>query len=330
MSTEERPAALITGVAGFLGSHLAEVLLARGHAVRGIDAFTPYYSRALKEANLRSLRGLPGFTFHEGDLRTDDLAPLLAGCEWIFHQAAQPGVRASWDRGFSLYAEHNLIATQRLLEACRRASVRRFVYASSSSVYGDVPEGTVGEDAPLRPLSPYGVTKLGGEHLVGVYGKAFGLPVVSLRYFTVCGARQRPDMAFHRILRSMHFGEPFPLHGDGSQERDFTGVADAVAANLLAAERGKPGSVYNIGGGRPYPLDEAIRILESATGKRAAVRPAPPANGDPRRTAADLTRAREELGYEPAVSLEAALREEAAWFTGPDGPASLASGGGAA
>jgi nucleoside-diphosphate-sugar epimerase len=330
MSAEERPSALVTGVAGFLGSHLAEALLDRGHAVRGLDAFTPYYSRVQKEANLGSLRDRPGFTFQEGDLRTVDLPPLLGGCDWVFHQAAQPGVRASWDRGFALYAEHNLVATQRLLEACRAASIRRFVFASSSSVYGDVPEGEVGEDAPLRPLSPYGVTKLGAEHLVGVYGRAFGLPAVSLRYFTVCGARQRPDMAFHRILRSIHFGEPFPLHGDGGQERDFTAVSDAVAANLLAAERGRVGSVYNIGGGKPYPLNEAIRILEEAVGKRAVIRPVPPADGDPRRTAADLTRAREDLGYEPSVPLEAALREEAAWFAGPGGPAASASRGGAA
>jgi UDP-glucose 4-epimerase len=178
----------------------------------------------------------------------------------------------------------------------------------------------VGEDGPLRPLSPYGVTKLAAERLVEVYHRAHGLATVSLRYFTVCGARQRPDMAFHRILRSIHRGEPFPLHGSGRQERDFTAAADAVEANLLAARHGRPGSAYNIGGGRPVALLEAIRILESASGGRAVVREASPMPGDPARTAADLGRARDELGYEPRVPLEAALREEAAWFAGPDGP----------
>ncbi len=301
MSAEVRPAALVTGVAGFLGSHLAEALLARGHAVRGVDAFTPYYARSLKEANLEGLRQHPGFRFLELDLRQADLGPVLEGVDWVFHQAAQPGVRASWDEGFADYVGHNLLGTQRLLEAARRSGVARFVFASSSSVYGNVPAGEVDEDAPLRPMSPYGVTKMASEKLVHVYHREFGLHTVSLRYFTVCGPRQRPDMAFHKILRALHLEQEFPQYGDGSQERDFTYVGDAVNANLLAAERGRPGAVYNIGGGHPVSLAFAVDTLSRVTGRRARIRILPRAEGDPDRTAASLERAREDLGYAPAV-----------------------------
>lgn len=314
---------LVTGVAGFLGSHLAEALLDRGHDVLGLDAFTPYYSRRLKDANLDALRSRSGFTFLEQDLGEGDLAPVVRGRDWVFHQAAQPGVRASWDVGFADYTRHNVLATQRLLEACRQEETARFVFASSSSVYGNVAEGEVTEDAPLRPLSPYGVTKLASEKLVEVYHREFGLPTVSLRYFTVCGPRQRPDMAFHKILRAMHRGDAFPLFGDGSQERDFTFVSDAVLANILAAEKGTPGAVYNIGGGHPITLMEVIRILESEVGKPARLDRQPRAMGDPRRTAANLTRAREDLGYQPEVSVAEALRLEAGWFAGPNGPLAL-------
>ena len=314
------PAALVTGVAGFLGSHLAELLLERGHVVTGIDCFTPYYPRALKEANLSALRQHPRFQFHEADLSRHDLTALVEGRPWIFHQAAQPGVRASWDSGFTSYVENNLLATHHLLEAARRAQVDAFVFASSSSVYGNVAEGSVKEDAPLAPLSPYGVSKLASEELVQVYHREFSLPTVCLRYFTVCGPRQRPDMAFHRMLQAAMNGEEFVLHGDGRQERDFTYVDDAVAANVLAALRGRRGGVYNIGGGRPRSLREAMGLIERFSGKPLRVREHAPASGDPRRTAADLTLAREELGYEPKVTLEAALREEALWYSGPLGP----------
>ena len=314
------PAALVTGVAGFLGSHLAELLLERGHVVTGVDCFTPYYSRAIKEANLSGLRPHPRFQFHEMDLVRHDLTALVEGRPWIFHQAAQPGVRASWDSGFASYVENNLLATHRLLEAARRAQVSAFVFASSSSVYGNVAESRVKEDASLTPLSPYGVSKLASEELVQVYHREFSLPTVCLRYFTVCGPRQRPDMAFHRMLRAALSGEEFVLHGDGGQERDFTYVDDAVAANVLAAVRGRPGGVYNIGGGTPHSLREAIELIEGFTGKRLRIRELARAEGDPRRTAADLTRAREELGYEPKVALADALREEAQWYSGPLGP----------
>jgi nucleoside-diphosphate-sugar epimerase len=320
--------ALVTGVAGFLGSHLAGALLERGHAVRGVDCFTPYYGRSLKEANLAGLRSHPAFRFHEIDLRTADLTPVIEGVDWVFHQAAQPGVRASWDEGFADYVGHNLLGTQRLLEACRRAGTSRLVFASSSSVYGNVAEGEVGEDAPLRPMSPYGVTKLASERLVDVYHREFGLHAVSLRYFTVCGPRQRPDMAFHKILRALHLDREFPQYGDGSQLRDFTYVGDAVEANLLAAERGRAGAVYNIGGGNPISLADAIRTLERVTGRRAKLRVLPRAEGDPDRTAASLERARRDLGYEPKVPVDEALRREAEWFAGPDGPLALEAGRG--
>ena len=314
------PAALVTGVAGFLGSHLAELLLEQGHVVTGVDCFTPYYPRPLKEANLSALRQHPRFQFHEVDLARHDLAAFVEGRPWIFHQAAQPGVRASWDSGFTSYVEHNLLATHRLLEVARRAQVDAFVFASSSSVYGNVLEGTVKEDAPLAPLSPYGVSKLASEELVQVYHREFSLPTVCLRYFTVCGPRQRPDMAFHRMLRAAVSGEEFVLHGDGRQERDFTYVDDAVAANVLAALRGRRGGVYNIGGGVPRSLREAMELIERFAGKPLRVRELARAEGDPRRTAADLTLAREELGYEPKVPLADALREEALWYSGPFGP----------
>jgi UDP-glucose 4-epimerase len=310
----------VTGVAGFLGSHLAEALLAAGHEVVGVDGFTPYYSRALKEANLRGLRDRTGFRFVEADLAETDPSDLVDGVPWVFHQAAQPGVRASWDRGFEDYVRHNILATQRLLEACRAAGVSRFVYASSSSVYGNIAEGRVSEDEPVRPVSPYGVTKLAGEKLVEVYHREFGLHTVSLRYFTVCGPRQRPDMAFHKILRALHSGTSFVRYGDGKQERDFTYVGDAVRANLLAAEKGVAGTVYNIGGGTPTPLEAAIEVLERVVGRPARIESRPRADGDPRRTAADLGRAERDLGYRPEVSVTEALEREAAWFLGPEGP----------
>ena len=326
MGTDLRPRALVTGAAGFLGSHLTRELLERGHPVTGVDCFTPYYARALKERNLAPALDHAAFRFHELDLREADLAPLLEGVEWVFHQAAQPGVRASWEDGFAEYTGHNLLGTQRLLEACRRAGVKRFVFASSSSVYGNVPEGEVREDAPTRPVSPYGVTKLASEKLVDVYHHEFGVPTVSLRYFTVCGPGQRPDMAFHKILRALYLGEEFPQYGDGSQQRDFTYVGDAVQANLLAAERGRPGRVYNIGGGYPISLAHALHVLEEVVGRKAKVRVLPRAEGDPNRTAADLTRAREDLGYDPRVPVEEALRREAEWFAGPSGPLALEPG----
>lgn len=307
------PAALVTGAAGFIGSHLCAALLAEGHPVRGIDNFDPYYDRVLKEANLAGLRAHPRFEFIEADLAEIDPARLLEGVDRVFHQAARAGVRTSWGADFQSYVRANVTTTQRLLEALRTRPDIRTVCASSSSVYGEGPGGPAREDAPRRPVSPYGVTKLAGEALAVAYHANFGLPVVCLRYFTVFGPRQRPDMAFHRFARAITLGEPFEVYGDGQQTRDFTYVSDAVAANLLAARHGRPGEVYNIGGGAPASVLEAIRILERLAGRSARVTWGPRQPGDPRSTSADTTRAREVLGFRPQVGLEQGLREMVAW-----------------
>ncbi len=311
---------LVTGAAGFIGSHLCERLLDDGHEVTGLDVFHPYYPRARKEGNLAALRGRPRFRLLELDLRTADLAPALDGAQAVFHEAAMPGLLRSWD-WFEEYMTCNVLATQRLLEAARDASVRRFVYASSSSVYGQAEVFPLREDAPTLPVSPYGVTKLAAEHLTRLYYLNYGVPTVALRYFTVYGPRQRPDMAFHRLLRSILLREPFPLYGDGSQSRSFTYVADVVQANLAALFAGVDGDpprflgqAINVGGGSRATLREVIALAEELTGKRARLRHAGAQKGDVDRTEADLTRARQLLGYEPRVALPEGLRAEAEWM----------------
>lgn len=307
--------ALVTGAAGFIGSHLCERLLADGHDVTGVDAFTDYYDPALKRANLVRARAHPRFTLVERDLGADDLAG-LPEVEVVFHQAAQAGVRASWGRDFASYAHHNVLATQRLLERYRDARLERFVYASSSSVYGDAERYPTGEDLLPRPFSPYGVTKLAGEHLVLLYGRNFGLPVAALRYFTVYGPRQRPDMAFHRFCRALLEGRPITVYGDGHQSRDFTYVDDAIEANLRAWTRSAPQGVYNVGGGSQVTVREAIALLEGFLGVRASLdlQPRPP--GDPLRTRADAARLSADLGFVPAVPIERGLAAEAEWARG--------------
>jgi UDP-glucuronate 4-epimerase len=306
--------AVVTGAAGFIGSHLCAALLADGHRVRGIDNFDPYYDRRLKEVNLADLRQHPAFTFLEADLLEADLSGLLEGADRVFHQAARPGVRSSWGADFRTYVRANITATQRLLEALRARPTLKTVIASSSSVYGEAASGPTPEDAPRRPVSPYGVSKLATEALATAYHASFALPVVCLRYFTVFGPRQRPDMAFHRFARAITLGEPFEVYGDGQQVRDFTYVADAVAANVLAWEHGRPGEVYNIGGGAPAALRDAIAILETQAGRRAQIVWGPRQPGDPRSTQADTTRAREILGFRPRVGLEQGLVDMMAWM----------------
>ncbi len=239
---------LITGVAGFIGSHLAERVLAEGHEVVGVDCFTPYYTPAVKRRNLESVVGRTSFRFVEADLAEADLAPLVDGAEWVFHLAGQPGVRDSWGATFDAYLRNNIQATQRLLDALAAAPPHRLVYASSSSVYGDAPL-PMSEDALPRPISPYGVTKLAVEHLLHAYEVSAGTPVTSLRFFTVYGPRQRPDMAFHRFIRAIARGESVSLHGVGQQTRDFTYVDDIVEACVRAATRDCVGEVINVGGG---------------------------------------------------------------------------------
>ncbi|MGH7730175.1 MAG: NAD-dependent epimerase/dehydratase family protein [Candidatus Eiseniibacteriota bacterium] len=302
----------MTGAAGFVGSHLVERLLAEGAAVTGVDCFTDYYDPALKRANLAAALADPRFRLLELDLGADDLG-VLPAVQVVFHQSAQAGVRASWGANFAAYVHHNVIATQRLLERYRGAPLDRFVYASSSSVYGEAERYPTDEALLPRPHSPYGVTKLAGEHLVQVYARNFGVPSVALRYFTVYGPRQRPDMAFHRFCRAMLAGEPITVYGDGRQSRDFTFVADAVEGNMRAWRHATPQGVYNVGGGSQVEVLEAIRILEETLGVKATLRFEPRQPGDPLRTCADASRIRADLGFTPAVEIRQGLGAEAAW-----------------
>ncbi len=304
---------LVTGAAGFIGSHLAERLVAEGYEVIGVDCFTDYYPRAAKEGHLTELHNSDRFRFVEADLRFVDLEPLLDGVDYVFHQAAQAGVRASWGENFAIYTEHNVLATQRLLEAVKGREIAGFIYASSSSVYGDTPDLPMREHSLPRPISPYGVTKLAGEHLCQLYLCNFGVPTVSLRYFTVYGPRQRPDMAFHRFIRAILEGKPIAIYGDGEQTRDFTYVADAVEANLLAMRYAPPGAIFNIGGGSRVSVNYAIGLLEEILGKKAIVDYQEAQHGDVRHTLADTSAAREALGFAPKVGLEKGLRAQVVW-----------------
>jgi nucleoside-diphosphate-sugar epimerase len=305
---------LVTGVAGFIGSTLAEALLARGDRVRGVDCFTPYYDRSAKEANLASARSADRFELVEADLRTCDIAPLVDGVDVVFHQAAQPGVRLSWADGFADYDGHNVLATQRLLEAARAAEVQRVVYASSSSVYGNAPAHPTTEDDLPRPHSPYGVTKLAAEHLCNLYAANWGLSTVSLRYFTVYGPRQRPDMAFHRIVEAGLHGSAFPLFGDGSAVRDFTFVDDAVAANLAAADADcAPGTVVNIAGGGSITMTDLLALAGEVIGAPLAIDRQPPQAGDVERTGGTIDRAQRLLGWSPQTSLRDGFAAQVAW-----------------
>ena len=292
---------LVTGAAGFIGSHLCEALLARGDSVLGVDSLSDYYEPARKRANLADAVAA-GLEFGRLDLTRDALDAALEGIDVVFHLAAQPGVRPSWSEEFDLYARCNIVATQRLLEAILRAGGARFVHASSSSVYGNVGEQPARESDDVAPVSPYGLTKTACEQLVGVYRRVHGLSAVSLRYFTVYGPRQRPEMAFASFIRAMLSRRPLHVLGDGRQTRDFTYVRDVVAATIAAAEVGAE-PVYNVGGGTNSTLLEAIAHIERLTGRRAVIRFSPSARGDAYRTAADLTAARRDLGYNPEVAL---------------------------
>jgi UDP-glucose 4-epimerase len=306
--------ALVTGAAGFIGSHLSAALADRGADVVGLDCFTDYYAREIKTANLAALEDRTRFRFVEGALQTIALEPLLDGVTHVYHLAAQAGVRRSWGDEFRVYTSHNVDATQRLLEAVKGRPLERFVYASSSSVYGDVASIPMREDALLRPVSPYGVTKLAAEHLCHLYFANYSVPAVSLRYFTVYGPRQRPDMAFHRFLRAALSGQPITMYGDGRQTRDFTYVADAVAATMSAGDRGRPGAVYNIGGGSRVSMLEVLDLLRRLTGRPVDVRQEPAQKGDMRDTFADTTRAQADLAFAPSHTLESGLSAECDWM----------------
>ncbi|HEY1366216.1 MAG TPA: NAD-dependent epimerase/dehydratase family protein [Gaiellaceae bacterium] len=310
--------AVVTGCAGFVGSHLCERLTADGWSVTGVDAFTPYYERAAKEANLAVLAAEPRFDLVRLDVAEADLTPLLADRPVVFHLAAQPGVRASFGDGFSRYVHDNVLATQRLLETASAAGCGRFVWASSSSVYGDAAEYPCREDMPRRPRSPYGVTKATCEDLAAIY-RDRGLCTVGLRYFTVYGPRQRPDMAMRRLCEALVAGTPFPLYGDGSQSRDFTYVADAVDATVRAGTAAEPAAIYNVGGGEEATLAEVIELLESIVGDRLELERREAQAGDVRRTGADTSRARADLGWRPVVALRDGLALQTAWVAGATG-----------
>jgi UDP-glucose 4-epimerase len=307
--------ALVTGAAGFIGSHLTGALLDRGAEVIGLDCFTDYYPRAIKEANLDTNRHRGGFRFVEARIQDADLASLLEGVTHVFHLAAQAGVRKSWGRDFRIYTDNNVDASQQLLEACVGRPLHRFVYASSSSLYGDNVMIPMREDALPQPVSPYGVTKLAAEQLCYLYHVNHRVPTTSVRYFTVYGPRQRPDMAFNRFIRAALEGQPITLYGDGEQTRDFTFVRDAIAATMAAGDQGVPGRAYNIGGGSRVTVNHVLDIIGRLAGRPLAIRREPVQKGDMRDTYADTTLARADLGFAPSVSLEEGIEAEFRWLS---------------
>ena len=307
--------ALVTGAAGFVGSRLVDVLLERGDSVVGIDCFTPYYDRGTKEGNLAGARRAPRFDFVEDDLRACSIEPLLDGVDVVFHQAAQAGVRLSWSAGFSDYVGHNILATQRLLEAVVAARPSaRVVYASSSSVYGNQPRYPTRETDLPRPFSPYGVTKLAAEHLCGLYAENWGVATVALRYFTVYGPRQRPDMSIHRLCEAAVHGGTFPRFGDGRQIREFTFVDDIVRGNLLAAScDAAPGTCVNLAGGDEITLEALIDLVGELAGRPVDIDPQPVQAGDAFRNGGAIDDARTTLGWEPRVALREGITAQLAW-----------------
>jgi UDP-glucuronate 4-epimerase len=306
--------ALVTGCAGFIGSHLVESLLADGWEVLGVDCFNPNYDAADKWANISVAREYDAFTFLEADLASCDVGALLPDRDTVFHLAAEPGVRSSWGRRFDRYVRNNVTATQRVLEASSAEPARRVVYASSSSVYGDAEQLPTREDATPRPLSPYGVTKLAAEHLCQLYHVEHGVEAVALRYFSVYGPRQRPDMAFRRFCEAAIERRPIEIFGHGRQTRDFTFAADIVAATRAAASaEGVGGEAFNVGGGSRVTLNSALDHLSTIAGRPLEVRREAREDGDVLHTGADISRAREQLGYEPSTTLEDGLLAEFEW-----------------
>lgn len=301
---------VVTGAAGFIGSTLAEALVAAGHDVIGLDAFIDYYPRPMKEANLVGLASTPGFRFAELDLRTAELGPWLEGADAVIHEAAMAGLMRSWT-DLDLYASCNILATNRLIEAAQRAKVRRFVLASTSSVYGS--EAVGDEDRPLEPSSPYGITKLAAEKLVLAHAASSGFPGTIIRYFSIYGPRQRPDMAYHKFIEATLDRAPITVFGDGLQSRSNTYIDDAVRGTILAVERGETGGIYNIGGGLTITLNEAIELIAGHLGVEPVIERAPARPGDQRHTSADIGRAKAVLGYEPTVQPSDGLARQVAW-----------------
>lgn len=307
---------IVTGVGGFIGSHLAETLLQRGENVIGIDSFNDYYDPNLKRQNVDNFAAHPRFQLVEGKLENLDWLSLLSGVDVIYHQAAQAGVRASWGESFCLYTERNINATQIILEAVKEVgSLQRLVYASTSSVYGNAATLPTPETLCPQPVSPYGITKLAAERLCWLYHQNFGLPVTALRYFTVYGPRQRPDMAFHKFFKAAIKDEAISIYGDGQQTRDFTFITDAVAANLAAATVPEAvGKVFNIGGGSRVVLADVLEEMSRIVGHPIRQNYTARARGDARHTAADVSQAQQILNYHPQVSLVEGLTQEWLWI----------------
>jgi len=302
--------ALVTGCAGFIGSNLVDELLMRGYKVTGIDCLTDYYSKNLKYTNISTALKNNSFIFIEKDILNMNEYPDV---DYVFHEAAQAGVRTSWGESFGTYTRNNIDATQKLLEFYKDLNIKKFVYASSSSVYGDAKMPMI-EDSLLKPVSPYGMTKLAGENLCYLYGKNFGIPAVSLRYFTVYGPRQRPDMAIHKFVKAILWGEDISIFGDGTQTRDFTHVNDAIEANILAAESSIVGEVFNIGGGSRISVNALIAEIERLIGKKAKIRYIEKQTGDVRDTWANVNKANLILNWKPNIDIFSGLREYIGWY----------------
>ncbi|MCZ6469439.1 MAG: NAD-dependent epimerase/dehydratase family protein [Candidatus Dadabacteria bacterium] len=305
---------LVTGVSGFIGSSLSEKLLDEGFQVIGVDSFFDYYPRKIKENNLYDLLKQPDFEFVESDILGIDWDRIISQVDGVFHQAALAGVRASWGQKFDQYVQNNILGTQRLLEACKNRRVEKFIYASSSSVYGDTDELPIHENSTTNPVSPYGVSKLAAEHLASLYFKSYGVPTVSLRYFTVYGPRQRPDMAFHKFITAVINGDKIEVYGTGEQTRDFTFIDDVVQANIQAFRNARAGEVYNIGGGSRIKLIDTIRIIEEITGREANLVYTEPQRGDAKHTFSDVTKAKADFDYSPQVDVKSGLEKHYEWL----------------
>lgn len=306
---------LITGAAGFIGSHFSEKLIKLNYEVLGIDCFYPLYDRKYKEKNLENLSSQRNFKFIEAKIQDLDLKEILKDIEYIFHLAAYPGVRGDWNVIFSQYIEENVIATYKILDAATKMkNLKKFIFASSSSVYGDTDVLPMKETNKICPFSPYGVSKATAEQLCYVFHKNFNVPIVSLRYFTVYGPRQRPDMAFHKFIKAILQDNEVIIYGDGNQTRDFTFIEDVISANFLVLKYGVPGEIYNIGGGTKISVNDVIKLLEEIIGKKAKVKYYPKEKGDVQKTLADITKAKYELNYSPTFKIKEGLKREYEWI----------------